>query len=102
MVDALNRKSYCNNLMIEQGQPPLHEEFRKLNLELVPQVYLASLEATPTLEHEIRVAQIYDSGIHKIKSNMAIGRAKGFTLDDQGTVLCEDRLVVPKTWGLTA
>src|SRR3954468_13489527 len=32
MADALSRKSYCNNLMLQQGQPLLHEEFRKINL----------------------------------------------------------------------
>ena len=25
MGDALSRKSYCNNLMLQQGQPLLHE-----------------------------------------------------------------------------
>ena len=25
MADALSRKSYCNNLMLQQGQPLLHE-----------------------------------------------------------------------------
>ena len=27
MADALSRKSYCNNLMLQQSQPLLHEEF---------------------------------------------------------------------------
>ena len=36
MADALSRKSYCNNLMILESQPSLHEEFRNLNLEIVP------------------------------------------------------------------
>ena len=29
MANALSRKSYCNNLMVQQAQPLLHEEFRK-------------------------------------------------------------------------
>ena len=57
MADALSRKSYCNNLMIMESQPPLHEEFQKLNLGLVPQGYLASLTASPTLEDKIRSEQ---------------------------------------------
>src|SRR3954463_8024090 len=50
MADALSRKSYCNNLMLQQYQPLLHEEFRKLNLEIVPHGYLSTLVAKPTLE----------------------------------------------------
>ena len=54
MADALSRKSYCNNLMIQESQPALCEEFRKLNLELVPQGYLANLVITQTLEDKIQ------------------------------------------------
>ena len=53
MADALSRKSYCNTLMIQESQPDLCEEFRKLNLELVPQCYLANLVITQTLEEKI-------------------------------------------------
>ena len=68
MADALSRKSYCNNLMIEEGQPALYEEFQKLNLNLVPQGFLANLVAEPTLDHKIRVEQMNDDGIKKKKS----------------------------------
>ena len=44
VADALSRKAYCNNLMISEAQPQLHEEFAKLNLEMVPQGFLANLE----------------------------------------------------------
>ncbi|KAK1663442.1 hypothetical protein QYE76_051601 [Lolium multiflorum] len=47
VADALSRKSYCNNLMIKQYQPALHEEFARLNLEVVPQGFLANLEKIP-------------------------------------------------------
>src|SRR3954465_1425042 len=57
MADALSRKSYCNNLMLQQYQPLLHEEFRKLNLEIVPHGYLSTLVAKPTLEDQIIAAQ---------------------------------------------
>jgi hypothetical protein len=55
--------------MIMQIQPTLHEEFRKLNLELVQQGYLANLTATPTLEDKIQMAQLHDSRIKIIKAN---------------------------------
>ena len=39
--------------MIQEIQPALSEEFRKLNLELVSQVFLYNLVITQTLEDKI-------------------------------------------------
>ena len=86
MADALSRKSYCNNLMLQQCQPLLHEEFRKLNLEIVPYGFLSTLAVKPTLEDQIIVAQKHDSGIQEIKENIASGGAKCFSVNDHGTV----------------
>ena len=63
MADALSRKSYCNNLMLQQSQPLLHEEFRKLNLQIFPQGFLSTLVAKPTLTDQIIKAQKVDPGI---------------------------------------
>ena len=54
VAEVLSRKSYCNNLMIHQAQPSLHEEFSKLNLEIVPSGYLANLEVKSSLEDQIK------------------------------------------------
>jgi ribonuclease HI len=35
VADALSRKMYCNNLMVKEEQPPLHEELEKLRIEIV-------------------------------------------------------------------
>src|SRR3954467_7059611 len=96
MADALSRKSYCNNLMLQQYQPLLHEEFRKLNLEIVPHGFLSTLVAKPTLEDQIIVAQRHSQGVRRIKENIASGVAKCFSTDSKGTVFFEVRLVVPK------
>ena len=96
MADALSRKSYCNNLMLQQYQPLLHEEFRKLNLEIVTHGYLSTLVAKPTLEDEIIVAQRRSRGVRRIKENIASGVAKCFSIDSKGTVFFGNRLVVPK------
>ena len=56
MADALSRKSYCNNLMLQQSQPLLDEEFRKLNLHIVPQGFLSTLVTKPTLTDQIIAA----------------------------------------------
>src|SRR3954463_12435497 len=96
MADALSRKSYCNNLMLQQYQPLLHEEFRKLNLEIVPHGYLSTLVAKPTLEDQIVVSQRRARGVRRIKENIASGVAKCFSTDSKGTVFFGNRLVVPK------
>src|SRR3954467_1888719 len=96
MAYALSRKSYCNNLMLQQYQPLLHEEFRKLNLEIVPRGSLFNLVAKPTLEDQIVVAQRRARGVRRIKENIASGVAKCFSTDSKGTVFFGNRLVVPK------
>ena len=98
VVDPLSRKSYCNNLMIQEHQPSLCEEFFKLNLELVHSGYLANLEVKPSLEDKIKEAQKRDLSITKIKENIASGDAKCFSVNDQGIVYFGKRLVVPKKW----
>src|SRR3954468_10078543 len=96
MADALSRKSYCNNLMLQQYQPLLHEEFRKINLEIVPHGYLSTLVAKPTLEDQIIVSQRRARGVRRIKENIASRVAKCFSTDSKGMVFFENRLVVPK------
>jgi hypothetical protein len=73
VADALSRKSYCNNLMLMQAQPPLHEEFARLNLEVVPSGFLSNLEIKPSLEEQIKDAQKQDSDIAMIRKNIASG-----------------------------
>jgi hypothetical protein len=35
VADALSRKHYCNNLMVQKEQPAMYEEMEKLSLEIV-------------------------------------------------------------------
>jgi hypothetical protein len=35
VADALSRKMYCNNLMVKEEQPTLHEEQEKLRIEIM-------------------------------------------------------------------
>ena len=96
MADALSRKSYCNNLMLQQCQPPLHEEFCKLNLHIAPHGSLSTLVAKPTLTDQIIEAQKHDTGISRIKKNISKGVAGCFSMDERGVVYFGNRLVVPK------
>ena len=73
MADALSRKSYCCELMVQLQQPLLYEELRKLNIEIVPQGYLNTLVVTPDLEHQIRTIQHYDSAVQRIKRDLVEG-----------------------------
>ena len=73
MADALSRKSYCNNLMLQQGQALLHEEFCKLNLHIAPHGFLSTLVAKPTPVDQIISAQKQDTGISRIKRNINKG-----------------------------
>ena len=95
VADALSRKSYCNNLMIEKAQPALHEEFARLNLQIVPSGYLANLEIKSTLVDQIKDAQKQDEGILNIKKNNASGKATCFVEDESGVVYFGYWLVVP-------
>ena len=100
MADDLSRKSYYNNIMLSQCQLLLHEEFWKLNLEIVPHGYLSTLVAKPTLEGQIIALQKRDKGIQEIKKNIVSGVDKCFSMNDQGVVYFEDRLVVPRKHNL--
>ena len=86
--------------MLQHSQPLLHEEFRKLNLHIVPQGFLSTLVAKPTLTDQIIKAQKVDPGISRIKRNIKKGVADCFSVDDQGVVFFGDRLVVPKVRNL--
>jgi hypothetical protein len=95
VANALSRKSYRNKLMLKQAQPSLHEEFARLNLEVVPSGFLSNLEIKPSLEEQIKDAQKQDSDIAMIRKNIASGDAKCFSLDHQDTVYFSKHLVVP-------
>ena len=88
LAAALSHKSYCNHLQVHKVEPSLVEEFRKLNLHIVPpgalappppecrkmnlhvitQSSLNTLLAKPDLVDSIKALQNYDSQVHKIWS----------------------------------
>ena len=96
VADALSRKVYCNTLMLREQQPALHEEFQRLNLEVVEHGFLAALVVQPTLVEQIKAAQQSDLGVSRIKENIKDGTAKCFTEDEHGVVWFGQRLVVPR------
>ena len=115
MADALSRKSYCNHLQIHKVQPSLVEEFRRLNLHIVPPGALAppppefrkmnlrvvsqgslyTLAVEPDLVSSIKTLQGYDSEVHQIKRDLKEGKPSFFTIADDGALYFKGRLVVP-------
>jgi hypothetical protein len=57
VADTLSMKVYCNNLMIREAQPELHNEFRKLNLNVSLIENEDMLEINITLEDQVREAK---------------------------------------------
>jgi hypothetical protein len=96
VADALSRKSYVNGLTTGELPEELCEQFKELELEIVPEGFLASLEVQPTLMDKSKEAQKLDKEIEEIKSNMSKGKAKGFREDEQGVVWFEKRVCIPQ------
>jgi hypothetical protein len=95
--DALSRKHYCNNLMVQKEQPTLYKEMEKLKLEIVEEGQLNELRVKYTLEDQIRQAQKGCPEIEEVKSMMARGKAPDYHLNDQGTLWLKDHLCVPQS-----
>jgi ribonuclease HI len=53
VADALSRKTYCNNLMVKEEQPALHEELEKLRIEIMDRGQANKLRVTYDLEDRI-------------------------------------------------
>jgi hypothetical protein len=96
VADALSRKHYCNNLMVREEQPALHEELEKLSLEIVEGGQLNELRVKYTLEDQIRQAQKECPEIQEAKRQIERGKAADFRLDDHGTLWLKDRICVPQ------
>jgi hypothetical protein len=96
VADALSRKAYCNNLVIKEEQPHLYKELKQLNLHVVEYGFLAFLEVKPSLEDQIKAAQVTSYGIQRIKEKVKTGVVSAFSEDEHGVLWFGGRLVVPK------
>src|SRR3954467_9343237 len=99
MADALSRKAYCSALEVQVQQPRLYEEFHKLNLEIVPQGSLNSLNLNADLEYCVKFVQHRDYLVQKVTRDITEQKPSFFTIDDEGVVFFKDRLVVPVNKG---
>ncbi|KAK1642438.1 hypothetical protein QYE76_060243 [Lolium multiflorum] len=95
VADALSRLPCQLNSMIAEEQPSLFQEFEQFRMELVSEGFLASIELQPTLISQIKEAQKSNASIDGIKSQIAAGKAPGFTVDEEGVLWYNGRLCVP-------
>ncbi|WVZ52877.1 hypothetical protein U9M48_003883 [Paspalum notatum var. saurae] len=70
-------------------------EFESLNLGFVHHTIVATFEAEPTLEQEIRKHQETDEKIQEIQEQIKVGKAPHFREDEQGTVWYKNWICVP-------
>ena len=94
VADALSRKRYANELEMAPVPEELWEEFQHLNLGIVYNAM--EIEVTPTLELEIRKGQLEDEKLREIAGNVALGKALGFSIDENGTLWFGKRICVPE------
>jgi hypothetical protein len=77
---------YCNNLMVKEEQPALHEELEKLRIEIVDQGQANELRVIYDLDDRIRMAQKSCAEIKVLRELMKERKAEDYCLDEQGTV----------------
>jgi hypothetical protein len=92
VADALRRKTHCNYLLavlliVEES-----------STQVLPNLSLFNITLMPTLRDEIIAAQKNDEGMDHIKRRMEEGDLKVscFCKDEEGTLWCKERLVVPR------
>ncbi|WVZ50491.1 hypothetical protein U9M48_001737 [Paspalum notatum var. saurae] len=95
VADALSKKSYVNMAVAFQMPLELCAEFESLKLGFVHHTTVATFEAEPTLEQEIRNHQKTDEKIQEIREQIKLGKAPHFREDEQGTVWYKNRICVP-------
>jgi hypothetical protein len=96
VADALSRKTYCNNLMVKEEQPALHEELEKLRIEIVNHGQVNELRVTYDLEERIRTAQKSSAEVKVPRELIKEGKVEDNRLDEQCTVWLKEQICVPQ------
>jgi hypothetical protein len=96
VADALSPKMYCNNLMVKEEQPALHEELEKLRIKIVDNGQVNELCVTYDLEEHILTAQKSCAEIKVLRELMKEGKEEDYRLDEQGTVWLNEQICVPQ------
>ena len=96
VVDALSRKAQCNCLIVAPPVYTLCDDLRKLGISIVKEGYLATLTVKSDLYDQIKEAQKKNKGMARIRELMKEGKARCFSIDDQGVLFFGKRIVVQR------
>jgi hypothetical protein len=94
VADALSRKKYCSAIFARRMRLEMCQEIIYLNLAMVNETAMA-VEIEPTLEVEIRKAQLQDEKLREIQQHIKENKTKDFTEDDNRTLWLGKRICVP-------
>ncbi|KAK3129330.1 hypothetical protein QOZ80_6BG0477810 [Eleusine coracana subsp. coracana] len=86
VADALSRKIYCSQLVVERLPPERCKEFERLNLGFVNELEAVAMEVEPTLDEEICKGQLEDEKLSEIRTLIKEGKATDFTEDEKGII----------------
>jgi hypothetical protein len=96
VADALSRKASCHCITMKTSDITLCQELEKLNLGMIQHGTLNQLRLELVVLQKIIDAQRSDECMKHIHKKMKAGKANCFRKDDQGIVLFNNRIVVPK------
>ena len=104
VADALSRKPHHGANTILSVRPEILRDLERMGVELIlpheSKAVLSGILVHPTLLDEIRLAQVGDMEIERIKENISKGRALDFTEDERGIIRFRNRVCVPQMAGL--
>ncbi|WVZ49367.1 LOW QUALITY PROTEIN: hypothetical protein U9M48_000734, partial [Paspalum notatum var. saurae] len=94
--DALSRRAHCNVIEARPTARVICWEMDEIETPTEQLVELYSLLIEPTMKDLVVVAQKQDPGMAHIREGIDEEKKACFTLDDQGVLWFNNRLVVPK------
>ncbi|WVZ77744.1 hypothetical protein U9M48_025571 [Paspalum notatum var. saurae] len=96
VADALSRRAHCNVIEARPTARVICWEMDEIEMPTEQLVELYSLLIEPTIKDLVIVAQKQDPGMAHIREGIDEEKKACFTLDDQGVLWFNNRLVVPK------
>ncbi|WVZ80100.1 hypothetical protein U9M48_027604, partial [Paspalum notatum var. saurae] len=96
VADALSRRAHCNVIEARPTARVICWEMDEIEMSTEQLVELYSLIIEPTIKDLVIAAQKQDPGMAHIREGIDEEKKACFTLDDQGVLWFNNRLVVPK------
>jgi hypothetical protein len=94
VTDALSHKKYYNATIARRMRPELRQEIRYLNLAMANETTMV-VEVEPTLEAEIKKAQMEDEMLREIRLLIKENKTNDFTEDGKGILWLGKRICDP-------